>query len=516
MYHLRKVDIRRYLRRTFVFALLNTLLYLSLNSIFIQKRENYLRSEIKEFTLAYNAIINLRQLLSKIVFDEILNKPEILEIVKRGNSKNKEISDKARQELLIALTPLYERLKKQNIRQLHFHFPNNRSFLRVHEPKKYGDDLTNIRYSVKMANSKLIPFHGFEEGRVKNGFRYVYPIFFSGKHLGSVEVSMNFVAVVKELTVLFQKDYYFILSRKTVDKKVWKSEQGIYHTSNLSDDFVSEKEANINDNDALQRLIKPRISAKLKAFMPFTITENDHHDSYIFVFLPVENVEGKKVAYLVSCSKDNTIAQYYLEFQISSLIGLAVIIAFMILVTQLKKSYEKIKQQSIIDPLTTIANRRQFSDTLSIAYRLAKRESHPLSILMCDIDNFKLLNDTYGHKIGDMCLKKVAQKIATSIRRPSDFCARYGGEEFVVILPNTPLEGAMHLSEIIRKNIEAMQIPNKKSLPFEIATLSIGVSTLMPGDLASSDTVVNQADTALYQAKESGRNQVCSFTEDVS
>ncbi len=128
---------------------------------------------------------------------------------------------------------------------------------------------------------------------------------------------------------------------------------------------------------------------------------------------------------------------------------------------------------------------------------------------MCDVDNFKAYNDTYGHSTGDLCLKKVAQTVKTSLKRPSDFCARYGGEEFVVLLPNTGLDGAMHIAERIRSNIEKMGIQHKNSLPSQVVTLSLGVTTSEETDFDSHEGLVKRADRALYKAKEQGRNQVC-------
>ncbi len=132
---------------------------------------------------------------------------------------------------------------------------------------------------------------------------------------------------------------------------------------------------------------------------------------------------------------------------------------------------------------------------------------------MCDVDNFKAYNDTYGHSSGDQCLIKVAQTIKTSLKRPDDFCARYGGEEFVIILPSESLDGAMHVAETIRSNIEKMGISHKKSFPAQIVTLSLGVTTLEGTTLASHEELIKHADMALYKAKEQGRNQVQSFSK---
>jgi diguanylate cyclase (GGDEF)-like protein len=187
------------------------------------------------------------------------------------------------------------------------------------------------------------------------------------------------------------------------------------------------------------------------------------------------------------------------------LVGLCGIILFGV---KLDKAYEKIKKHAVIDALTDIPNRRSFSEHILKEFRDSQRTKLPLSVIMCDIDNFKSYNDTYGHNKGDECLKQVAQIIKNSLQRPRDFCARYGGEEFVIILSDTQRDGAIHIAEKIRDNVQKAKIPHSKSLPLEVVTLSLGVSTMTSDVLLLSEELVKQADKALYKAKQKGRNCV--------
>jgi len=195
-------------------------------------------------------------------------------------------------------------------------------------------------------------------------------------------------------------------------------------------------------------------------------------------------------------------------------IGLVGFFGIVIAGGRLNKAYETIERQAVFDALTEIPNRQSFSETIVREFNRSQRDQTSLSIIMCDIDKFKAYNDTYGHSNGDLCLKKVAQAIKNSLERPGDFCARYGGEEFIVILPNTGLGGAMHIAERIRLNVEEMGIAHKKSLPAQIVTLSLGVA-ISEGTttLVSFEELIKHADTALYKAKDQGRNQVQSFSE---
>ncbi len=189
-------------------------------------------------------------------------------------------------------------------------------------------------------------------------------------------------------------------------------------------------------------------------------------------------------------------------------IGFLGLLGLVFLGRKLNISHNKIKNQAIMDALTGIPNRRSFSESILHAFNRSKREDEPLSIIMCDVDNFKKYNDTYGHSAGDQCLKEVAKALQASLNRPSDFCARYGGEEFIVILLDTKLDGAMKVAERIRSSILDMQIKHIASPPANVVTISVGVATLEASSLTSYEKLIQYADKALYHAKESGRNQV--------
>lgn len=189
-------------------------------------------------------------------------------------------------------------------------------------------------------------------------------------------------------------------------------------------------------------------------------------------------------------------------------IGGAGLFGLLLVGRKLNDSYNVIKRQAIMDALTGIPNRRSFSESILREFNRSRREKEPLSLVMCDIDNFKAYNDSYGHSAGDKCLTMVAGRIKKSLKRPGDFCARYGGEEFVVILGNTSLTGAMKVAERIRVNIENMDIKHSESPPSNVVTISLGVATLSNSSTDSYEELIKYADEALYHSKEYGRNQV--------
>ncbi|HBV87711.1 MAG TPA: diguanylate cyclase [Desulfosporosinus sp.] len=175
--------------------------------------------------------------------------------------------------------------------------------------------------------------------------------------------------------------------------------------------------------------------------------------------------------------------------------------------SQLEKANQELSLLSSIDGLTGIANRRHFDQFLEQLWLHSARNSEPIAIILCDIDFFKAYNDTYGHLQGDECLRQVASSLKNSLKRPSDFVARYGGEEFVVVLPNTDIEGALTVAETLRVNLESLEIPHRLSSITPKVTISLGVAIGHADHTYQPKTLVEAADSALYQAKQEGRNR---------
>ncbi|MFB2876730.1 PAS domain S-box protein [Floridanema aerugineum] len=180
---------------------------------------------------------------------------------------------------------------------------------------------------------------------------------------------------------------------------------------------------------------------------------------------------------------------------------------------QVQTANEELKKLATIDGLTQIANRRRFDEYLNNEWLRLRREKAPLSLILFDIDFFKLYNDTYGHLAGDDCLRQVAIVISDIFRRPADLFARYGGEEFAVILPYTDLSGATYLAELIRQTIHNLKIPHSQSLVSNHLTVSLGVTCVIPDAQLSPQELINAADRALYSAKQQGRDRV-AFSEN--
>jgi diguanylate cyclase (GGDEF)-like protein len=175
-------------------------------------------------------------------------------------------------------------------------------------------------------------------------------------------------------------------------------------------------------------------------------------------------------------------------------------------VSQRKKVQERLLTLASIDPLTGIANRRQFGQIYDTQWLSAVRNQKYIAIIMIDIDFYKSYNDNYGHQLGDETLQVIATEISDHLSRPNDLVARYGGEEFIVLLPETDMQGALHIGEELLAQIKALRIPHVFSSVSDIITVSAGVACVKPDQKLDSASLIKRADDALYLAKDSGRD----------
>lgn len=175
--------------------------------------------------------------------------------------------------------------------------------------------------------------------------------------------------------------------------------------------------------------------------------------------------------------------------------------------SELQMANKELSRLANLDGLTQISNRRRFDEYLKSEWARALKEQHPLSLILCDVDFFKLYNDSYGHQAGDVCLKIVARLINDNAKQPTDLASRYGGEEFALILPETDLEKAQNIAERIRADINDLKMEHQRSKVANHLTLSLGISCALPTRQLSDDKLLAAADKALYQAKARGRNR---------
>ncbi|MFS2002030.1 diguanylate cyclase domain-containing protein [Duganella sp. CT11-25] len=180
----------------------------------------------------------------------------------------------------------------------------------------------------------------------------------------------------------------------------------------------------------------------------------------------------------------------------------------------IKRQADAMRELSMTDGLTGVANRRSFNDTVDAEWRRCARAGLPLSVIMIDIDHFKLYNDHYGHQSGDTCLQQVCAAMKRCATRPQDLLARYGGEEFILLLPQEGLEGTEVVARRILEEVSKLAIPHATSTTATHVTVSLGLaSVLPPPDSGDASALIRAADANLYRAKQTGRNRYCVSLE---
>lgn len=183
-----------------------------------------------------------------------------------------------------------------------------------------------------------------------------------------------------------------------------------------------------------------------------------------------------------------------------------------VVTNELNSANKELLRLSTMDGLTGISNRRMYDDYGKREWRRCERLEHPISLVLVDVDHFKLFNDQYGHQAGDECLKSVAAQVAKIGQRPTDLVARYGGEEFVLVLGETDADGARWLANRLCQKVAELNIPHYAASTRHV-TVSCGVASVMPSNDSSLDVLLKSADRALYRAKAAGRDrvEVCEY-----
>jgi len=367
------------------------------------------------------SIINQYKTSNSFIFKSIIDNKDILSLQKKAlYSKSAIDQDKYRKLLYKKLEHLYLHLKEYGIKQLHFHLPDNKSFLRFHKPNKYGDDLSDIRNSIVFVNKNLKAIDGFEEGRIFNGYRFVYPLMLDKEHIGSVEVSIGFNAINKISMTNYKIFQYMILNKEIVDGKVFSGERKNYEESTINKNFFHETNSFLNykNNSEFQkdifslsvfRKINTKLNEKFdtayfleyKSKIEFFELNNLH---YYVSLLPIKNIQNKNIGYIISYNKCECIRGIYDEFYIKLLL---VVLLFLLLLLYL---YKREMSKIALENLNKIANeqRDKAIKLASVKADFLANMSHEIRTPLNGILGFvELLSETVSDKKSKEYLKIV-------------------------------------------------------------------------------------------------------------
>lgn len=440
--------------------------------------------------------------VSQVYYNEVID--ETTEhLMYQADNGDETVKNDVRSQLLETYHSFYVNILPTGMRQFQFHLSNTESLIRFHNPSNYGDLLKDFRVTVNDVIRTHEPVEGIEEGRVLNGYRYVYPIFYQSDYVGSVEFSYSLKGIINPVLETYNLNAIYLINKSEVEKKIRVNITDSYFldvrfpNSYIDKDFPlnfveDQLEIDQNDFQTLSSKVRDHIEANEYGKDAFSYIRDSHHLVWAYP-VEIKDYAGKSIGVLIYFKKDIVLDKMmkHRDHQLTlSYILLGVIFALLFASIYIHRRTEKI---AVKDALTKLYNRHYCQKGLSdyVKYGI---------LMMIDIDDFKLINDEFGHDAGDEVLKSLAQVLSENIRK-SDKAIRWGGEEFLIILNEMSMDVALEKAEEIRLLIK------KTDMSGHQITVSIGVS-LLKDDFEQS---VNQADAAMYDAKCDGKDGVCIY-----
>ena len=454
------------------FIILTFIIILSLNNEKNSKIEQHLKNKSTQLNIEYKAIYNYHKNLSEILYKIIINKKDIINIFKDARIAQDPQKIIIRNKLHNRLKSTYSTLIKYKIKQLHFHLPNNESFIRFHRPAKYGDDLTKFRETIAYVNKNKKRIDGFEEGKVFNGYRFAYPLFDNNIHIGSVEVSFSSLAMTDKIKENYSLDSSFLMSKDIVDFKLFESEKSNYEKSNFKDFYV-EKSFHHKHYD-LAKKSQIKINDKIKEGILFSTYEKKINK--ILTFIPIENPVTHKVVGSIAIFSDaayikNKIYNFYF---ISAVIILFILLLIIFLYKRIEFKKIILEKNSQLEELNNSLNievqkqieqirsqdklifkQSKLSSLNELIINISHQWRQPLSIISTIATTiqmqkeYEILDDTKLDKSLEDILNST-QSISRTIDRFSEFSLSLTKKEDTDIREN--ILNAVHLCDGIIKD----------------------------------------------------------------
>jgi diguanylate cyclase (GGDEF)-like protein len=512
---------KKFYKHIIIFFLIFLFINEGLKLFFHQQEESYLTVQTQLLSSQYQTQYKYLKIMSHDIYTMYQENDSLIKCLAKADATTDSATrDKLRKKIYKMLRRRYKRLVHMGVKQLHFHLTNNISFLRMHAPQKYGDDLTNIRETVVYVNKHLVPVDSFEVGRVAHGFRFVYPLFDKNKkHIGSMEVSFSSQQIMSYMNDKFMIKKHFIVLKSEVDKKMSKSYiDTIYENAPENSAYYMQKD--INNNKKVQKELKgilkkiknsPDIVKKMKDAEAFSIASSSHFNAVVAIFLPIKSfVEKETTAYLIIYTESDYIDTLLVEYNYVKLMFFTVLLLLFIFSIYVSITQSKLEAMAHYDKLTKLPNRAFFYAELEIDIKRAQRNDENLALLFIDLDGFKAVNDTHGHDAGDELLLQVAKRLLLAVRG-EDVVGRVGGDEFVVLLSEVRTQKDAIL--VARKIVDSISKP----FILQNATVNIGASigiATFPEHAADADALVKCADSAMYVAKNNGKNNYHLYDEN--
>ena len=394
----------------FIFTALVLLFYLNLNYEKNKKINDYLKDEIKELNILNETIYHQFQLTSKVIFNTLVSQDEVIEIFKKLKVSNTEQKSIFRKKLYKLLKNDYKMLDYTKLRQFHFQLPSNESFLRVHKPLKWGDDLTVIRPTIAYVNRYKKPIDGFEIGRIHSGYRFVYPIQDKNNvHLGSVEISFDISVFTAEFMEHFKVLSNLHIKDDIIDNKILKDKKLNYYTKSFINGFYLEKEIIKELNKYINKEYcnkkKPSVVTITKALNSINLGKSislyDEKINKVVSFLPIKDPITKDVIAFFSIRSsgdyiNNTINHFHLSFFLICLLISIIFYNFY------RESINKTKIDKMIFNQNKFISMREMIENIAHQYRQPLAQ---INSIVLNIDDILYENNIQNKHIEKKLLK---------------------------------------------------------------------------------------------------------------
>jgi diguanylate cyclase (GGDEF)-like protein len=448
-----------------------------------------------------------------------------------GGGAGKEKSQQARQALYRAVLSNWQQLNvKFHARVLQFHLgPASTSFLRVHKPQKFGDNMDTVRHTIVDTNKFQRAVKGFETGRVYSGIRGTSPVSYTNKegrleHVGAVEAGVSFSIVLENLLSQFDVNAAILLSEEHLKQNVWPDilQKMITQSPLINGSYIDQTTSNQINNLASLNTTHQHSGAQIGDVNVKILSLNGRE--YLYASQPLRDYQGSTNPQKIDAGKvviwqDITTMYAALNNDLFTSLYYALAAFFIIecllfwamrsvstrlnaVIHQQQEHRQELEQIAHYDPLTKLPNRTLFKDRFNQAIAHSKRSNTLLAVCFLDLDHFKPINDNFGHEVGDKLLLKVAERIQSTLRE-EDSVSRQGGDEFAILLSD--LQTSAQCMLLLKRLHQALAQPYIIDGHSHVISASSG-TTLYPLDNADLDTLLRHADHAMYRAKLVGRN----------
>lgn len=495
-----------------IFSILQYIQIISFNQS-VSERNNELQ---EHYNHQISTIVSIYKIVAQTYYEEAVNNnKDIIELLAEANYANDSEKIILRKELYDLTKGTYQNAKEKNIRHFHFALKDCTSFLRVHKPDIFGDNLEDVRATVINTRDTQAFTEGFEEGVTHNGYRYIFPLFMDNEYIGSVGMSISLSAIVEKTEELFDGSSMFIILKSISDEKEMDDLINLnYLDSDISTNYYYDREIykHIFDTGKQVRfdvllginsmMIKKDIENDLDKWEDFVINTEFGDMSYSVSFINIDNFKDEHIGYLIFYDTDYVIPGLKRELLIKSSLIWLFCLAVITIRTLLFYGRNRLYNLSIADNLTGLLNRRGFMLNAQVLYEYSQRQN-AFWICFMDMDKLKVINDEYGHKEGDEAIIAVAEVLKNSFRK-SDVIGRIGGDEFAVCGISTSKSSSVILARL-NKHLEGYN--ENKIKPY---TLSLSIGFLEGEEMKDMtlEHMLAEADRRMYINKVNNRSNV--------